>query len=130
MGRAPLLGTLEDTLRKAPDMGISLHRGPFMSEGNLESGGGRGSHILGTLNDEQRRALGMGQLSLRGLHEGSWREGSFTGAPEDMLKSFFEVHHPQCGTKIAGSHSQKNTPHIFGKSMNNLKMANISGRNM
>jgi hypothetical protein len=27
-GRAPLLGTLEDMLRKALDMGISLHRGP------------------------------------------------------------------------------------------------------
>jgi hypothetical protein len=27
MGRAPLLGTLEDMLRKALDMGISLHRG-------------------------------------------------------------------------------------------------------
>jgi hypothetical protein len=40
LGRAPVLGTLEDMLRKAPDMGISLHRGPFMSEGNLESGGG------------------------------------------------------------------------------------------
>jgi len=26
--RAPLLGTLEDMLRKALDMGISLHRGP------------------------------------------------------------------------------------------------------
>jgi hypothetical protein len=25
---------------KAPDMGISLHRGPFTSEGNMESGGG------------------------------------------------------------------------------------------
>ena len=50
LGRAPLLGTLEDMLRKAPDMGISLHRGPFMSEGNLESGGG--AHIPGTLNDE------------------------------------------------------------------------------
>ena len=40
LGRAPLLGTLKDMLRKAPDMGISLHRGPFMSEGNLQSGGG------------------------------------------------------------------------------------------
>jgi hypothetical protein len=50
--RAPLLGTLEDTLRKEPDTGISLHRGPFMPEGNLESGGGEWSHILGTLNDE------------------------------------------------------------------------------
>ena len=40
LGRAPILGTLEDTLRKAPDTGISLHRGPFMSEGNLKSEGG------------------------------------------------------------------------------------------
>jgi len=38
--RAPLLETLEDMLRKALDMGISLHRGPFTSKGNLESGGG------------------------------------------------------------------------------------------
>jgi len=37
-------------LRKAPDMGISLHRRPFTSEGNLESG--VGVHILVTLNDE------------------------------------------------------------------------------
>ena len=28
LGRAPLLGTLKDMLRKAPDTGISLHRGP------------------------------------------------------------------------------------------------------
>ena len=33
-----LLGTLEDMLRKAPDMGISLYRDPFTAEGNLESG--------------------------------------------------------------------------------------------
>jgi hypothetical protein len=39
-------------LRKAPDMGISLMRGPFMSEGNLESGGGGEAHIPRTLNDE------------------------------------------------------------------------------
>ena len=50
LGRAPFLGTMEDMLRKALDMGISLHRGPFMSEGNLESG--RGARIPGTLNDE------------------------------------------------------------------------------
>ena len=36
LGRVPLLGTLEDMLRKALDTGISLHRGPFMSEGNLK----------------------------------------------------------------------------------------------
>ena len=35
-GRAPLLGTLQDMLRKAPDTDISLHRGPFSSEGNLD----------------------------------------------------------------------------------------------
>jgi len=29
LGRAPLLGTLENVLRKAPDMGISLHKGPI-----------------------------------------------------------------------------------------------------
>ena len=39
LGRgAPLLGTFEDMQRKAPDMGISHHRGPFMAEGNLEGG--------------------------------------------------------------------------------------------
>jgi len=36
----PSLGPLEDMLRKAPDMGISLHGGPFSAENNLESGGG------------------------------------------------------------------------------------------
>jgi len=33
LGRAPLLGTLEDMLRKALDMGISLHRGPIGKPG-------------------------------------------------------------------------------------------------
>jgi hypothetical protein len=66
--RTPLLGTLEDTLRKAPDTGISLHRGSFMSKENLKSGGG--ARVPGTLNDERRRALGTGHLYLRGLHEG------------------------------------------------------------
>ena len=36
-GKAPLLGTLEDMLIKAPDTGISPHRGPFTADGNLES---------------------------------------------------------------------------------------------
>ena len=48
--RAPLLGNLEDMLRKALDMGSSLHMGPIMHEGNLESGGV--ARIRGTLNDE------------------------------------------------------------------------------
>jgi hypothetical protein len=33
LGRTPLLGTLEDMLRKALDMGISLHRGPVGEPG-------------------------------------------------------------------------------------------------
>jgi len=33
LGRAPLLGTLEDMLRKALDKGISLHRGPVGEPG-------------------------------------------------------------------------------------------------
>jgi hypothetical protein len=33
LGRAPLLGTLKDMLRKALDMGISLHRGPIGEAG-------------------------------------------------------------------------------------------------
>jgi hypothetical protein len=37
-GEAPSLGTLEDMLRKSPDMGISLQRGPFPSEGDLVCG--------------------------------------------------------------------------------------------
>jgi len=49
LGRALLLGILEDMLRKAPDTGISLHKGPFMSK-NLESG--VRARIPGTLNDE------------------------------------------------------------------------------
>jgi len=52
LGRAPLLGTLEDMLRKVLETGISLHRDPFMSEGNLESGEGGGACIPGTLNEE------------------------------------------------------------------------------
>ena len=59
-------------LRRAPDTGISLHRGPFRSEGNLESGGG--ARIPGTLNDEWR-ALRTGHLSPRGLHEGDLEGG-------------------------------------------------------
>ena len=47
---ASSLGTLVDTLRKSPDMGISLHRGPFVSEGNMVCGGG--ARIPGTLIDE------------------------------------------------------------------------------
>jgi hypothetical protein len=39
LGRVPLLGALEDMLRKILDTGISLQRGTFLYVGNLESGG-------------------------------------------------------------------------------------------
>jgi hypothetical protein len=39
-GEGSLLETLEDMLRKALHMGISVHRGPFMCEVKLESRGG------------------------------------------------------------------------------------------
>ena len=67
---------------EAPHTGISLHRGPFTSEGNLESG--KGGHILGTLNDECRRALGTGHICLTGLHEGDL-ESPLLGTMKDML---------------------------------------------
>jgi hypothetical protein len=49
-GGACSLETLEDMLRKALDTGISLHRDPFRTEENLESGGS--TSIPGTLKDE------------------------------------------------------------------------------
>jgi hypothetical protein len=39
LGGAPSLWTLEDTLRKSPDMGISLHGVPFPCKGILVFGG-------------------------------------------------------------------------------------------
>jgi len=47
---APLLGTMEDMLKKALDGACFSIGGPFMSEGNLESG--EGACIPETLNDE------------------------------------------------------------------------------
>jgi hypothetical protein len=66
-------------LRKAPDTGISLHRGPFTAERNLES---RRGLVYRGLKDELRRALGTGHLSSRDSMKGTWREGSFTGNPK------------------------------------------------
>jgi hypothetical protein len=50
LGGKSFTGALEDMLRKSPDTGISLHGGPFPSEGNLVCGGG--GRILGALIDE------------------------------------------------------------------------------
>jgi hypothetical protein len=51
LGGAPSLGTLENVLRKSPDTGISLHSGPFTSEGNLVWWG-RAVRLPMTLYDE------------------------------------------------------------------------------
>ena len=72
---APLLGTLGDMLRKVPDMDISFHRGPFMAEGNLESGRGLIYRGLWKMNEG-------GHLSLKDSMKGTWRVGCFTGDPE------------------------------------------------
>ena len=71
-------------------MSISLRRGPFRTKGILETGGG-GAHILWSLKDERRRALGMGHLSARDSMKGTLREGSFTGDPERYVKQGSEM---------------------------------------
>ena len=43
-GGVSSLGTQEYMLRKSPHMGISLHGGPFPSEGSLVCGGGGASY--------------------------------------------------------------------------------------
>jgi hypothetical protein len=89
LGRAPLLGTLEDTLRKALDTGISLHWGPFISEGNLDSGGG-GLVYRGLCRSPEGGLYERG-ISLRGdSMRGTWREGSFTGDLEGYVKEVYE----------------------------------------
>jgi len=40
LGKAPFLGSLEDMLTKAPDMGISLHRAPLCPRGTWNQEGG------------------------------------------------------------------------------------------
>jgi hypothetical protein len=46
LGGASLLGTLEDMLRKSPYTDISLYMGPYKTEENLVSGGGREGMLL------------------------------------------------------------------------------------
>jgi len=48
-GGEPSMGTLEDMFRESLDMGISLHRGPYSTKGNLVFEGE--VHIPGTLKD-------------------------------------------------------------------------------
>ena len=49
MGGAVSLETLEDMFRYSLDLGISFHRGPYSTEGNLVFGGE--ARIPGTLKD-------------------------------------------------------------------------------
>ena len=72
-GGVPILGTLEDTLRKASDTDFSLHRGQIMSARNLKSGGG-----------EEWRVRGTGHNFLKGIHERGMEEGSIYWEPRVM----------------------------------------------
>ena len=76
---APSLGTLEYMLRKSPDTGISLHGGPFPSEGNLVCGR---DLYTGNFDRWMMEGLVGGHLSARDSMKGTLREGSFTGEPE------------------------------------------------
>ena len=100
-GGAPSQGTLEDTLRKSPDTGISLCRSPFVTEGNLVSGGE--ARIPGTLKDGWR-ALGTGYFSARGSMKGTLREGSFTGEPKDMFSKARKWASASLGAPVWGEH--------------------------
>jgi hypothetical protein len=77
-GGAPLLGTREDMLGRFPDAGIYLHGGPFPFKGNLLCGG-----CSYTEDFDRWMKEGSGGASLcKGFHEGTLKEGSFTGEPE------------------------------------------------
>jgi hypothetical protein len=78
---APLLGTLEDTLRKALDTGIALHRGPFMSQGNLVSGGGLIYRGLGKMNVGGSR---NGVSFYDGFHGGDLERGLLYMGPRKI----------------------------------------------
>jgi len=84
-----LRGPWKICVRKAVDTSISLHGGPFNSEGNL--GSGSGACRLGTLKDECRRALGTGHLSARDSIKGILREGNFTRDLERYVKQGSEL---------------------------------------
>jgi hypothetical protein len=66
LGRAALLGTLEDMLRKALDTGISLHRGPIGEPGGDSLAGTlerKGYYIyVPFLDPEDIRILSRGHL--------------------------------------------------------------------
>jgi len=72
--RAPLLGTLDDVLRKALDTGISLHRGPIGKPGGDSLAGTferKGQYIwVPFLDPEDIKILSLGVI---------WNFGNGTG---------------------------------------------------
>ena len=74
---APSQETLEDMLRKSLDASISLHRGPFLTLGDLVSGGGciivyRGSESW------MKESAKNGASLCEGFHERDIEGGHFT----------------------------------------------------
>jgi hypothetical protein len=69
---APSLGTLADLLRKSPGTCISLHGGPFPSEGNLAWGGGL---YTGDFDRWMKDGSSGGAALCKGFHEGDLEEG-------------------------------------------------------
>ena len=80
-GGAHALGTLEDMLRKAPYTGISLHRGPFKMEGNLESGGGS---IYRDFERRMNEGSGNGASLCEGFHEQDLEGGLLHWGPRKI----------------------------------------------
>jgi len=72
-GGAPSLETLESMLRKSPDAGISVYRGPFITEGNLVSG--RNFERWAKEGSRNRVSL------CKGFHEGDLVEKSLYWGP-------------------------------------------------
>jgi hypothetical protein len=72
--RAPLLGTLEDMLRKTLDMGISLHRGPTGELGGDSLAGTfekRTVYLGSFLGSEDIKILSLGLLGTLVKGQGS-----------------------------------------------------------
>ena len=83
-GRVSSLGALEDTSRKSPDTGISLHRGLFTTDENLESGGGGRLTYWGLWKMEGSR----NRASLcKGFHEWDHKGGLLYCGPRKICEA-------------------------------------------
>ena len=88
-GGAPTLGTLEDMLRKSPNASISLQRGPFLTEGDLESEGG--CSYTGNPEKWMKEGCRNGSSVCEGFHERDIEGGLCTGEPEGYVKQSSEM---------------------------------------